>query len=280
MTEFAPFFPVIVGYSFNTLVPDDSRALVSVFGFMLDLGSLGGPNSRAHAIAGQGFIVGESQLAQAPPDIRHAFRTQPFSFLNPLTDDLGTLAGADSSFATAVNNGAQVTGQSGGHAYRTAPFSKINPATDDLGTLGGSFSIGFGINQAGIVVGLSNTADISPTTGEPIDHAFLADATGMHDLGTVPGYENSSAEAINDLNQVVGIIGNAPPDFHAMIWDSTHGMRDLNTLISPRLGWLLQAARAINNRGQIVGWGLHHGRLHAFLLRPSRTVPLHSPRNA
>src|SRR5207248_5201359 len=92
VTEFAPFFPVVVGYSFNTLVPDDSRAFASVFGFRFDLGSLGGPNSRAHAIAGQGFIVGESQLGQAPPDIRHAFRTQPFSKIHPATDHLGTLA--------------------------------------------------------------------------------------------------------------------------------------------------------------------------------------------
>lgn len=255
LNESWPYFPIAVGYCYNAPVPDDGRAFASVFGFMVDLGSLGGPLSRAHAIAGQGFIVGESQPGQAPAGVWHAFRTAPFSFINPATDDLGTLAGASSSFANAVNNIAQVTGQSGGHAYRTAPFAKINPATDDLGTLGGVFSIGFGINQLGTVAGLSNIAAISPLTGKPIDHAFLYDASGMHDLGTVPGFESSSASAINDHNQVVGAVSNVIPDVHAMIWDAVHGMRDLNTLISPAAGWLLQIGRGINDRGEIVGWG-------------------------
>ncbi len=267
LTEFAPLYPIIVGYCYNSLVPDDGRAFIDVFGWMFDLGTLGGPLSRAHAIAGQGFIVGESQPGQAPSGVWHAFRTQPYRPINPVTDDLGTLAGAASSFANAVNNRAQVTGQSGGHAYRTAPFSKINPATDDLGTLGGSFSIGFGINEAGIAVGLSNTAAISPSSGKPIDHAFLYD-TSLHDLGTVPGFENSAASAINDYNKVVGLIGNLPSTNHAMVWDKTHGMRDLNTLISPASGWLLEIGRAINNQGEIVGWGIHHGQRHAFLLHP------------
>jgi len=268
LTEFAPFWPIIVGWSSNDSDPGGGRAFADVFGAMFDLGSLGGPNSRAHAIADQGFIVGESQPGQAPAGIWHAFRTQPFSYINPATDDLGTLAGATSSFATAVNNWAMVTGNSGGHAYRTAPYSKINPFTDDLGTLGGGFSIGFGINQAGAVAGVSNTALISTLTGKPIDHAFLYDSAGMHDLGTTAGFESSAASALNDKGQVVGSLLNAPPDVHAMLWDKKHGMRDLNTLIPSGANWTLQIGHAINSRGQIVGWGLHAGLQHAFLLQP------------
>jgi probable HAF family extracellular repeat protein len=266
VTEFGPYLPVTVGFCYNVLTADTGRAFVNVFGWMFDLGSLGGPASRAHAIAGQGFIVGESVPGQAP-GVWHAFRTNPYSFINPFTDDLGTLPGAESSFATAVNNRAQVTGNSGGRSYRTAPFGVITPS-DELGSLGGSFSIGFGINDRGVVAGLSNTSVISLVSGRPIDHAFLFD-TSMHDLGTIPGYENSVAIAINNAGVVVGYAANPPVvDPHATVWDPVRGMRDLNKLISPRVNWVLQVAKAINYRGEITGWGLHNGQLRGFLLRP------------
>lgn len=43
-------------------------------------------------------------------------------------------------------------------------------------------------------------------------------------------------------------------------------MVDLNTRIDSRLGWELDAAAAINDAGQIVGSGRHHGKARAFLL--------------
>jgi hypothetical protein len=45
-------------------------------------------------------------------------------------------------------------------------------------------------------------------------------------------------------------------------------MYDLNNLIAPGSGWLLGAAYAINDRGQIVGVGTHNGQDRAFLLTP------------
>jgi hypothetical protein len=41
---------------------------------------------------------------------------------------------------------------------------------------------------------------------------------------------------------------------------------DLNDLIQPNSGWVLQEALAANNAGSIVGYGLHNGLSHAFLL--------------
>src|SRR5438093_11071320 len=49
----------------------------------------------------------------------------------------------------------------------------------DLGTLGGSGSTAYGINASGQVVGLANVNNDGGV------HAFLHDATGMHDLGTL-----------------------------------------------------------------------------------------------
>lgn len=42
----------------------------------------------------------------------------------------------------------------------------------------------------------------------------------------------------------------------------------LNDLIDPASGWALEYAFAINNAGQIVGWGQINGVDHGFLLNP------------
>jgi hypothetical protein len=45
-------------------------------------------------------------------------------------------------------------------------------------------------------------------------------------------------------------------------------MIDLNLLIDPTTGWVLNEASGINESGQIVGWGLHNGQTRAFLITP------------
>ncbi|HEY3701676.1 MAG TPA: hypothetical protein VGL32_05420, partial [Acidimicrobiales bacterium] len=49
-------------------------------------------------------------------------------------------------------------------------------------------------------------------------------------------------------------------------------MTDLNSLIPAGSGWVLDQARAINDAGQIVGWGTINGHEHAFLLTPTTTT--------
>ncbi len=76
-----------------------------------------------------------------------------------------------------------------------------------------------------------------------------------------------SAHDVNNYGQVVGRVVDPTIDV-AFIWDSGNGIRDLNTLIDPSLGWHLTEANAINDNGQIVGWGEHNGQTRAFLLTP------------
>ena len=68
----------------------------------------------------------------------------------------------------------------------------------DLGTLGGDYSSAYGINDAGQVVGYSETDN-----GQ--HHAFITgpNGVGMTDLGTLGG-DYSYASGINDAGQVVG----------------------------------------------------------------------------
>ena len=50
---------------------------------------------------------------------------------------------------------------------------------------------------------------------------------------------------------------------------SNGAMTDLNSLIDPHSGWTLETATAINDQGQIVGWGTNAvGQTEAFLLSP------------
>jgi len=67
----------------------------------------------------------------------------------------------------------------------------------DLGTLGGTGSVAYAVNDAGQVVGYSQTA-----TGDT--HAFLYSGGIMMDLGTFGG-RTSYAFGINKLGQVTGV---------------------------------------------------------------------------
>jgi probable HAF family extracellular repeat protein len=122
----------------------------------------------------------------------------------------------------------------------------------DLGTLGGAFSDAVAINDAGQVVGVSETA-----SGQL--HGFLWHNGMMTDLGTLGG-SFSAAVAINDAGQVVGVSQIASGQFHGFLWHNGV-MTDLGTL-----GGSDTVAVAINASGQVVGRSVAaDGHLHGFL---------------
>ena len=96
----------------------------------------------------------------------------------------------------------------------------------DLGVLGGTASEATGVNESGVVVGVTTTA-----AGEA--HAFRWTRTEtMVDLGVlgrVNGTGFSSATAINDAGEVVGT-STTTNALHAFRWAAGEGMRDLGVL--------------------------------------------------
>jgi probable HAF family extracellular repeat protein len=136
----------------------------------------------------------------------------------------------------------------------------------DLGTLGGSTSEANDISDSGIVVGVSFTSQLEV-------RAFKWQNGQMTNLGS-PTLLNSRAYAVNDSAQIVGNYSDGTTT-QPLFWDSAGVMYDLNTVLDPitGTGWNLRHAFNINNRGQIVGQGIHDGALRAYLLTPVPEPP-------
>jgi len=160
----------------------------------------------------------------------------------------------------AINN----SGQIAGYFILTNSFYNAflysNGSMQDLGTLGGNQSQAWGINNSGQVVGQS-------INGSRTSHAFLYTGGSMQDLGTLKySTDTSIAYGINNNGVIVGA---DPTISHAFVY-ANGTMTDLNTLIAPvNSGWTLQDACAINDSGQIAGYGVNPaGQVHAFVLNP------------
>ena len=148
---------------------------------------------------------------------------------------------------------------------RWYPFVWQKGSSVMLDGLQGAGSVGYAVmvNTQREAVGTSATAD-------GVSHAVLWDAAGrIHDLGTLPGYTDSTALAINRRGQVVGYAFNKPLGLsslllrpaRAFLWEGGR-MRDLGTLP----GCPSSRAYAINDAGQIAGWVLTADqRTHAML---------------
>ena len=105
----------------------------------------------------------------------------------------------------------------------------------------------------------------------------------MIDLGALPGDSCSLAYYVNSHGQVVGTsesrelctLDEAVGE-HAFLWELGRPMGDLNTLIPPGARLNLSYALAINEQGEIAGFGLPPGCApedyeacrHAYLLIP------------
>jgi len=232
-------------------------------GGMTDLGTFGGSYSAAAAINTSGQIVGWANTSASPPNTGGATSPRAFSYTSGggMTD-LGTLGGSYSS-AAAINTSGQIvgsantSGNTGSHAFSYTSSGGMT----DLGTLGGSYSSASGINDNDQIVGSSYTS-----SGNQYAFSYTSGG-GMVDLGALAGDVESYANGINNSGQIVGVSLGAT--ISAFI-DNSGTMVNLNSLIAPGSGWDLQAATAINDNGDIVGYGQNAaGQYDAFLLTPN-----------
>jgi probable HAF family extracellular repeat protein len=279
----------VVGFSTNTtpdpfclfipgLCTTQTRAFLWQNGVMQDLKTLGGSDAMAVLINEHGQIAGQSYTDSTPNPVTGLPTLDPFLWQDSAMLDLGTLGGAF-GFPTALNNRGEIVGQSnlaGDLTFHPFLWTK-SVGMQDLGTLGGDTGTTNWISDAGEVVG---KADLPSSVPQKHD-AFLWKKGVMTDLGTLPGDSCSNAYYVNSRGQVVGtsedqelcsiFVGQ-----HAFLWEHGGPMIDLNTLVPPGSGLQLTYAVAINDRGEIAGFGVPPGvppenyetQGHAYILIP------------
>jgi probable HAF family extracellular repeat protein len=180
--------------------------------------------------------------------------------------DLGVLPGCDSSTASGINNNGRVVGVS---EVPHPPDAYLDDHTPNpfyldrggsmmcLGTFSTYYhSYALGVNSAGTVVGSTEN------TSTARDHACRWVNGVLQDLGALYTWGYSTAEAINDHDQIVGVSSTASLQNRAFLWQNGV-MEDLGALAGYTYG---SRANAINNFGQVAGfsWSADY-TYHAFL---------------
>ena len=256
---------VVAGYATNGDVtppvggidPSD-RAFVNALG----LGSLpipilsgGYTSNRAHGINNGGQVVGYASNATTDQGYR-------YTTINGLTA-LGFLppppgAGGDASLAYHINTGGTVIG-SGNVDNATGDILAITYAgpngasPNPLGRATGfNSSYGTAINDAGHAVGYVDNFGVGPTRG------FFYNGTTLTALGVLASGDESFANGINNLDQIVGDSNTSPGGAsHAVVYDVNGMPVDLTGLLTNGAGWQLESAYGISDNGLIVGFGIN-----------------------
>lgn len=267
------------GYSFafNALFSNsttETHAFLWQDSVMLDLGTLGGPDSNAWINNDQGQVAGWSYTSFDANASSGVPTVDPFIW-SPDDGEMVDLGGLGGTFGAPLfmNNHGQIVGVSNLPGDQTFhPFLWNRGTLHDLGTLGGYTGIAFWVNDAGIAVGY---ADLPPTPSgckglDCVHHAFVWKDGLMRDLGTLGSDQCSRALSINLKGQVVGATSPCHREFaHAFLWEKRGAMIDLNTLVLGASQLTVREADYISDRGEIAGRAvLPNGDVHAVLLIP------------
>jgi probable HAF family extracellular repeat protein len=253
---------------------------------LVDLGTLGGPNSyqpfgyataflTEASLSARGTFAGMADTSAPDPNAPNCFFDcfvdHAFQWKDGIRTDLGALPGTGlSSAVTSISSNGLISGIS--LNGEIDPFLNLpvvhgvvwrDGQIIDLKTFEGGFaSWANAVNNRGQVVGFANNGifDINSLQGLVTQtRAFVWQNGVMKDLGTLGGTD-AEALYINDQGQIVGqsyTVNSIPPPnahctdtpltLHAFLWEKGK-MMDLGTL-----GGSCAFAYSLNSRGQVVG---------------------------
>jgi probable HAF family extracellular repeat protein len=252
----------------------------STFGAINNLGEVAGTaetNRRDLACPGTVAVNGTGpQLFDFEPVIWTSRSGQVRALSLPSGDTVGSAEG--------INDSGQAVGLSGTCANTVLPGFCAGPhavmwdsdgTPHDLGNLGGTVNtslLGVG-NVAFAINNLGQVAGQSVLPGNQTFHPFLwTKASGMKDLGVLPGDLVGAGLSLNNNGDVVGASVSAPGPAsgnpRAFLW-SNGVMNDLNDLVQGNAPLYLLTAFAITDSGFISGFGVTGaGEIHGFMATP------------
>jgi probable HAF family extracellular repeat protein len=256
---------------------------------LIDLGTLGGPNSATNGsppsmINNRGVVAGMADTT-APCGYLGGVLSPAVKWEKGVAINLGLLPGGCFSLPNSINGKGMIVG-SGDIGVLDPVWGPVIRAdfrykghVIDLGTFGGNNSLANEINERGQITGGAETLEPDPwgllfqaITGLPAPttwHAALWQARSKLDLGTLGG-PDSFGIPINENGQIAGFsfVNSTPnsstgiPTIDPFFWDKSIGMIDAGTL-----GGTIGIANGLNNRGQVVGFSDLAGDIvnHAFI---------------
>jgi probable HAF family extracellular repeat protein len=257
--------------------PTQYHAALWQNGEMKDLGTLGGPGSFAGDVNERGEAVGLSYTNSVANKSTGHPTVAPFLWRNGQMINLGTLGGVE-GWANAVNNNSQVVGGS-----RTRRYGPLHAFLWEKGSMrelaipgkGSSDSEGQLINDAGDIV--LQAAGIFKVNGKRHywQHHYLWRRGVVTYLAGPPGFQQITWT--NEMNSKGQIVGQAVKEIdgglgfvgHAVLWDSTGPVIDLNDFVPPGMDVVMDEGTGINERGEIAVLGrFPNGDTHSFVLIP------------
>lgn len=203
-------------------------------GSLVDLGA----SANAQGINARGDVVGQLSIAGGYTG---------FLYRGGSVTRLGNLGTGDVATAWDINDHGKIVGESVLSPELHSPFHPFlykHGRLIDLGTLAGrENNAARVINNAGRIAGYSEAADGGL-------HVFVYENGTMTDLGSFGGLNLD----VSDINERGAFVGSASTSEGPGVGYISFGgeLIDLNTLIDPASGWVINGATGINDLGQIV----------------------------
>ncbi|MFN8580587.1 MAG: PKD domain-containing protein [Gemmatimonadaceae bacterium] len=236
-------------------------------GAPVDLGlPTGIPYGSARFVTDQGFVAGASAYGQTSLGTAIQYRPGTPVALPGLVPPVGV------AYAWSINNNGVLAGSARNYTYPRR-FERavrwVNGQIEDLGLpTGMAYTLGYGINDAGDIVG--QTADAF-LVGSRFAYVWRSGAfTVLPTLGSASG--NNVAYFIHNNGDIVGTSADASGTNQPALWRNGQV-----SALASGAGWGVVDAFAINGLGMAVGHASPLGLENAVMFANGQVIPLPQP---